>query len=505
MPCYLRWCLCFLVVLLLRGVAVAQPTARPRLPPALAARLPVAALRQDFELFKQINEAANPSLYRYHTRWQLDSAFTAARRQLTDSTTLLDFYRLLYGITAYTGSLHSDNYLPAAVDTVLKSSPGFFPYPVQLLAGRLRLNTQAAPLPLGSELVRVNGHAVAELRARLGIFATTDGYNQTGKDYLLSTHFARYYYLAYGPCSTFELTYCAPYKADTTQLVVASVPYATYARRYEQRHSAGLEAETPPYKVEQLDSLPAALLTVNTFDLGSAGKPGQRRYARFLDSTFQWLRATPAVHQLVVDVRRNSGGDDPNDILLFSYLATHRYRENRRAFAIFRQVPYPTYFVEDSLGDRAELTQDLLEEHGPARRGRYWLRRREHPYWHPNPLAFRGHVYLLIGPAVASAGSLFASLVRSQRGPVVLGQETMGGYYGHTGHTPVAYELPATKLQIKFSIIALEQDVRRSRRFLPGRGVLPDYEVIPSLTDFLRQEDAVLQTTRQLIERHRRR
>ena len=490
-----RLCCCFLVVLLYAGMATAQPT----LPPALARRLPVQALRQDFDLFQRIYEAANPSIYRYRSRHQLDSAFATTRHSLTDTTTLLGFYGLLYGLTAYTGSLHSDNYLPAAADSALEAGPGFFPYPVQLLAGRLRLNTRAAPLPLGSELVRVNGHSVAELRARLGIFATTDGYNQTGKAHLISTHFARYYYLAYGPCGSFKLTYQAPFRADTAQLVVASVPYATYAQRYKQRHSAVLEAASPPYKVALIDSLHAALLTVNTFDLGSRDEPLQRRYARFLDSTFQWLRATPAVRQLIVDVRQNSGGDDPNDVLLFSYLATHRYRENRRAFASFRQVPYPAYFVEDSLGDRAELERELAEEHGSVRRGRYWLKRRENPHWRPNKWAFRGQVYLLVGPAVASAGSLFASLVRSQRGPVVLGQETMGGYYGHTGHTPVEYELPNTKLRVKFSIIDLEQDVRPQRRFLKGRGVMPDYEVLPTLGDFLQNKDAVLRAPLQLI------
>ncbi|MGI4865546.1 MAG: S41 family peptidase [Janthinobacterium lividum] len=198
-------------------------------------------------------------------------------------------------------------------------------------------------------------------------------------------------------------------------------------------------------------------------------------------------------------MRQNGGGTDPNDILLFSYLARHRYRENRRAFTIFQKVPYPTYFVEDGAGDRDTLEQELHAEYRPARRGRCWLKRSENPYWQPNPLAFRGQVYLLIGPAVASAGSLFASFVRSQRGPVIIGQETMGGYYGHTGHTPVEYQLPATGIRVKFSIVDLRQDVRRSPRFPHGRGVLPDYQVSQSLTDFIHNRDTVLQTALQLI------
>lgn len=480
----------------LPSAAVAQllrPTARP-------APLPVSALQQDFDVFRQVYKAANPSLYRYRTRRQVDSAFAATRRQLTGATTLLGFYRLLYGITAYTGSLHSDNYLPTAADSVLQASPGYFPYPVQWLAGKLRLNAAAAPLPLGSELLRINGHSAAELLTQLGVYATTDGYNQTGKDYLIGTHFARYYYLAYGPCPAFKLTYRAPLQADTAQLTLAAVAYPVYEQRYQQRHSAGLAAQLPPYQVQVIDSLHTALLTVNTFELGARGEASQRRYARFLDSTFQALRASPRVRQLIVDVRQNSGGDDPNDILLFSYLARHRYRENRRAYTTFRQVPYPAYFVEDGPGARDTLEQELRAEFNPARRGRYWQKRSANPYWHPDPLAFKGQVYLLIGPAVASAGSLFASLVRSARGPLILGQETMGGYYGHTGHTPVEYQLPATGIRVKFSIVDLDQDVRQRRRFPPGRGVLPDYPVSQSLADFVANEDAVLRAALLLIQ-----
>jgi hypothetical protein len=491
------WLVVFLFVLV-QAPASGQAT-RP--PTILATPWPLPALRQDFDVFRQVNEAANPSLYRYRTRQQVDSAFGATRRSLTATTTLLDFYQLLYRLTAFTGSLHSDNYLPAAADTALAASPGYFPYPVQLLASHLRLNTRAAPLPLGSDVVCINGHPVAELLAQLGTFATTDGYNQTGKAHLISTHFARYYYLAYGPCTAFRLTYRAPYQEDTTRAVVASVAYPAYARQYAQRASAVLEATLPLYQLQVVDSARAALLTVNTFELGGAGEASQRRYARFLDSAFQVLRAKPAIRHLVVDVRQNTGGDDPNDILLFSYLARHRYRENRGAFTIFRQVPYPAYFVEDSLGEKAELEQQLRAEYGPARRGRHWLRNAENPRWQPNARAFRGQVYLLVGPAVASAGSLFASLVRSQRGPIIIGEETMGGYYGHTGHTPVEYRLPQTGIRVRFSIVDLTQDVRRRRRFPWGRGVMPDYPTTQSLADFIHQQDAALRKAWELINK----
>ncbi|RZK44456.1 MAG: hypothetical protein EOO59_21870 [Hymenobacter sp.] len=62
------------------------------------------------------------------------------------------------------------------------------------------------------------------------------------------------------------------------------------------------------------------------------------------------------------------------------------------------------------------------------------------------------------------------------------------------------YQLPATGIRVKFSLVDLNQDVRRRRRFLKGRGVLPDYPVSQSLADFIGNRDAVLQAALQLIQ-----
>lgn len=111
----------------------------------------------------------------------------------------------------------------------------------------------------------------------------------------------------------------------------------------------------------------------------------------------------------------------------------------------------------------------------------------------PKPKAFKGKLVLLIDPYVASAASLFASLVKSDDESIVIGEETLGGYYGHTGHIPVTYELPNSKLLLTFSIVDLEQDVKPldDERF--GDGVVPDIRVVQSYEDFMVGRDTQLQ------------
>lgn len=90
-------------------------------------------------------------------------------------------------------------------------------------------------------------------------------------------------------------------------------------------------------------------------------------------------------------------------------------------------MPYPAYFVENEPGERQEHETQLLKEHQRIRKGRYYERRFMNPRWRPNRYAFRGQVLLLVGPQVASAGSLFASMVRSDKRSIVIGEETSGG------------------------------------------------------------------------------
>ncbi len=66
---------------------------------------------------------------------------------------------------------------------------------------------------------------------------------------------------------------------------------------------------------------------------------------------------------------------------------------------------------------------------------------------------------LLTSPRIASAGSLFAAMLAGNENTTTIGEETMGGYYGHNEHTPLEYKLPKSKIIKKFSVVNLEQDV----------------------------------------------
>ncbi|MDO7847720.1 S41 family peptidase [Hymenobacter sp. M29] len=500
--------------LLVAAVAVAvsacHPTATvPPTSPILRRVIPARQVLADLALFQRLKEAAHPGIYKYRSKAQMDSTFADACARVTSRMTVLDAYRLVVGITDFEGSLHNDTALPDSVRKALEAEKSFFPYPLKLVAGQLVLNTGHAPLPLGATISSIDGVPARQLVRALGKYYTTDGLNTTGKAVGLAESFPEYFRLEYGPRAGFVVRYYAPGARAIRQQTLPAVTYAAYERAFADRHSrpcdrSFFEGMPAKYTFRLLPTQAKAVLTLNTFDIGEDNSCGHRRYAQFLDSCFQLLRRSPAITHLLVDVRGNGGGDDDNDMLAFSYLARAPFRENQRATMRFWQVPGRRYLtVARDTAERGGIVADIAEElRTDFTKGADGLPHENahgNPWFQPKPARFRGQLYLLISPRVASAGSMFAAMVRGNTSAVVIGEETMGGYYGHTGHGSLDYTLPNTGIQVSFFRVDLAQavPVRASQPF--GRGVLPDYEVSQSAADFLANRDTQLRFALQLI------
>ncbi len=116
-----------------------------------------------------------------------------------------------------------------------------------------------------------------------------------------------------------------------------------------------------------------------------------------------------------------------------------------------------------------------------------------------NKNSFDGTIYLLISPRVASAGSNFGSLVASNKNTITIGEETMGGFYGHNGHTPISYILPNSKIATTFSVVNLEQDVLKKYNQISNRGIIPDFIVSQTYKDYINQTDTQMNYVLELI------
>ena len=469
-------------------------------------------MQKDLEVFKNIREQANSGLYKYRSKDQIDSIYNWAETEIEQSSTYLDFYNIICQLTDFEGSLHNDTGLPDKYWESLSAEPtGYFPYPIKWVEGKWRINFEGGELPLGAEVIEINGDPMEEVVKNTYKYYTTDGYNITGKRTGLRTHFSRYYRWHYGQQKEFEVVFKITDSLETKTF--KSVSYLDYYKNFRGRHSFPTDQvryidlkESQKYGYRQVDDS-TGVLTLRSFSIGNETTEEHKTYAAFLDSIFIKLKKDN-IENLIVDVRGNGGGDDPNDLLTYSYLTQRNFQENTKAWISFRKIPLlryydtwiPKFIRPLVVGGYNNQLQNIF----PLEKGGKYFQddtSDDHQVRQPHKNAFTGQIYLLISPAVASAGSLFAAMVAGNENTITIGEETIGGYYGHNGHTPFDYVLPKSKLLTSFSIVNLKQDVPEKSNQIYGRGIIPDYEVHQTLEDFLNNKDTQMEYTLELINK----
>jgi len=410
-------------------------------------------------------------------------------------------------LTDYEGSLHNSTYLADAIQAnTIKETEGYFPIPLKVIEGNLVVNSKAFDIPLGAEIVSINEHPMEELIKATGMYYTTDGYNETGRWMGLDMSFSRYYRYYYGKSDDFTVVYKGIGQNNKKQAVVKSVGFEEYLQNDSQRHSKEIDEiryddldDVKEYTFNKIDSS-TAILTIHTFSLDD------KIYEKYLDSVFTDLKEHK-YENLIIDIRNNGVGSKPNDMLTVAYLADTPQKEVAEAWISFTNgMPYWKYFYLDIPFyqrpiARVKFKKYMKNEVPIVKNGRRYYRDIE--IYEPRENRFEGQVYLLISPAVASAASLFAALVKSNTKAIVIGEETSGGYYEHNGSFAVYYKLPKSKLYTNFSIANLTQDVKELDSQPFGRGVMPDIEVTQSLEDFLENRDTQMEFTLKIIEENK--
>ena len=108
---------------------------------------------------------------------------------------------------------------------------------------------------------------------------------------------------------------------------------------------------------------------------------------------------------------------------------------------------------------------------------------------------------MIISGKTASAISDFAAWVHALDLATIVGEETGGGYAGNTSNWEFFITLPNTKMRPHIPLARYFTNVKENVFF--GRGVMPDYEVTPSIEDILNGVDTQLAFTLDLIRRSR--
>ena len=483
-----------LLLLLAWGLGRSAAAQTPPITYDSAARFSVVQLRADLAYVRQALEEAHPALYWYTPKDSLDHAFARTEAALTHPMAEPEYWRLLQQLVVQVHCGHTRVQHSAAYRSWFrKQAHPYLPFLVAVRGNRLFIteNQSTAALPAGTELLAIDGHPTAEILPRLRSLIAADGYGSRFKDKELEVgFFDEYYWNFYPALAVYPLLV-----ADSTGQQQRLTPQPRPARP----RAAGPTA-APPTAVQQRTralerlrsvSYPAYLPGTAVLRIREFSYDELEDYQKFHAELFAELRKRH-VRQLVLDLRGNGGGNNNISNDLLKYLIRRDFYLTTSARG---KVFMPSFMQSDSTKAAYFDTTNVHRRPGGEVEKASSSIGRQHPY---RGRYFRKRVVVLVDGGSFSAASNLAASLRAQRRITVMGQESGGDEAGCSGGTISELVLPTTGLVLQLPHFQL---LTACPHPLPGRGVRPDVEVVPTPQQVAARQDAILPQLPALLRR----
>ncbi|WP_164465195.1 S41 family peptidase [Chryseobacterium lactis] len=465
--------------------------------PVLSDKLSSDELLEDLHVFRTIREQANSGLFVYRTKKQIDSIYNWAEAEVKNTTNLFNFYKVIAKLTDFEGSCHNFTHLPNDASYYLPQKLEYLPITLKNIDGRLLQNSKNVAIPLGAEILSVNDIPAREIISRFSQYYFSDGFSRPYKETAgFEKGMLDKFYIEFGTHKNYIITY--QINNQKHQVTLPGISFENSKKLQESRYSvASKKVFSEKYSLDKVGE-GMYRLTIRSFDFATGTEdPAYKKFSDFLDHMIQTLDEEKIQH-LIIDLRGNPGGTGELYEKVFTYLTQRPFRDSHYAYSKFNVVPMAErlvitpLFLSNGVTDKNGLNAYLKEQYPKEAQGKFYWADDKNSLILPNNKTFKGQLYLFADENVASAGSHLASLIKSYTNAIVIGKETVGGYYEHNGHFPVVYELPNTRIQTGFSIVHVIQDAQQLSDQKRGQGIIPNIKIQQTDQEFLDQTDVYL-------------
>ncbi|MHA3789278.1 S41 family peptidase [Flavobacterium hauense] len=456
------------------------------------------ALLQDFDILVNSLKEAHTGIYWYTSPEEFDKLVQQQRLKIKDSLNGLEFYNIAAPIVAFTKEDHCDISVSEEVAAFTKEKGKFMPLSIINLKNKpYILNDPDASISIiGWQLLKINNVKIEDIYSR--IFATigADGYIEISKYRALDAHrLAVEYARVINQPDAFTITALNPKTGETKELTLKAIAFDKLKAITKSLVEEGIIKQ--PKVPASLDiSNNTATLILNTF-LDDSYEEAGMDFKKFIKHSFETIKKT-GIQNLIIDVRENGGGTEGNEDYLFSFLTNKPYTKYKYVQVSALQYSFYQYTDYKEKEDYQELEADLAKEHQKSANGRFLRKPRieQQAPLQPNP--FRGQVYVLTSGWTYSGGAEFCSLMKGHTNAVFIGEEVGGGFYGNTSGYGFELTLPNSGLVIDVPVLKFVLDVKKN---IPkGRGVIPDYEVQPTIEQFMNGKDVEMEFAKTFIK-----
>lgn len=456
--------------------------------PALAP-LTAHATEDDLELAIRATEAAIPDIYWHQTPEAWEAAKQRARSATaqggTDDSLLRTLQILLYQV----GEGHFD---VRASDATLCRLRAGAQLPIDLLwrddgLYLVRGYGDAADLVPGTDVLAINGQSHAELLEELYRASPHDGIIRTGVMRSEGTRYAALRWLLRGEETSFRLR-LRDGKGAVQERVVHPIPHGDRPRP--------TTVASPLATLHWIDQR-TAYLYVPTFSNKRYRAVGAD-FASTIQGIFDQLHAKGA-ERLVLDLRDNGGGSEPNESILFSYLIEQpiqKYASVRTRGNLLKVASPSGRVYQHRIYDDEELEtvrpvgNDALERLNTPPEG---LMTR----WTISKPVYTGRLVVLAGGVTFSGGAELASLLYASRRGVFVGEEVGGTHAGNTSGYKWELTLPHSGIHLGIPLLQFRFSWPEVLR---DRGVLPDCNLQPRVGERRQEQDEAYRVALALLE-----
>ncbi|MGB3343117.1 MAG: S41 family peptidase [Aequorivita sp.] len=202
------------------------------------------------------------------------------------------------------------------------------------------------------------------------------------------------------------------------------------------------------------------------------------------------------VKNLILDLRGNGGGTDAYGKTLFSYFIDHEFMYydsliiNKARFNFVKYTDDPELEIpEDAIRINNAGTYDVIDHPNVGEQ------KNSTPY-------YSGKLFILIDGNYFSTTSECLSMLHSYTSAVFIGEESGGGYSGNCSGSVPILTLPNSLLQIGIPLMKYSMAVKEYK--YKDRGVIPDYNIAPTIKDKISSYDPELEFAKKLINEETR-
>jgi len=438
-----------------------------------AAKISKQGLAKDMQYWQTVMEESHVNPWHAISRAGMQQLQKDILAQLPDSIT---HFQASFAISSLIGAL-DEGHLGFASDRTSDSLYAYhcvrFPYVLyDIEDGGLTVQrdlSSANKLPPFSRILEVNGRPVQQLYEKYAAFY---GGLEPWKKLMVKNNFRKLIYMD-GITSPFIIK--AVVNTDTLHFAADG-----YTRQQADSISKILTVELPVFKPFSLRFLEnnIAFIEFNTMD-GSL----RDSFSVFLKQAFTEIRNRKA-NGLIIDIRKNGGGDSGLGDTLISYISDNAYRN---AGGMKMRISKHSKAYAELAG-----AKDPFKDWDNGKLYEHKMGKPKKPA--KNELRYNGKVAVLIGTGTFSSANMLTNAIKDFQLATLIGEQTAepGNDFGEI----FSFMLPETRI---VATTAIKMFIRANGDEKDFTGIKPDIEVKNSFEDMQLKKDRVIERAMQWI------